>query len=394
MRAVGLPPFGGRKPRRSALSVRRVGPILLFIILVAYGTWFAHVLRSHATAADAAGAADGDDGQPALIAGWRATATSSDEQLEAAVRSSRVEVIAAALLAPKPRALGAEPYARPAEHCNYTAGAPASGNAAYFVTALDAVPLPSCALAGRTIDHEALTISAWVYVNADASSIQTVLANKAAGCEPSRAHHGFALFVNEWETRSQQAWLSWGNDLSGCEELGSEHGSVPLATWTHLAASFEPTDRGGRAHEREALRQRRARRSDGGAVPRTWPRVPQIWQRRRPKTAAGAMTPCGRSRGARAAAAPTERAAQRSRAAVAPRLPCGCRRRSSRAGRRQWLHRAARRPDARLPRRDGRGGGVEGRSRRAAHRLSRRGVHVAGRGERDARRHALDTRAV
>lgn len=215
---------------------------MLLVLFVAYGLWFAHVLRSHASE-EAGEGSRGNDPQE-LAHGANNAAVHGVDKADALPTA---EAVAAALLWPKPRALAdGSSSPRPSDHCNYTAGPPASGSSAHFMTALDAIPLPSCALAGpkSNIDHDALTLSAWVYVDARALSIQTVLANKAAGCEASREHHGFALFVNEWETSSQQAWLSWGNDISGCEELGTARGSVPVAVWTHLAATFSPVEGG------------------------------------------------------------------------------------------------------------------------------------------------------
>ena len=53
---------------------------------------------------------------------------------------------------------------------------------------------------------------------------------------PNQEHYGVALFVNEWNTNSGQLYLSWGNALSGCEELSTPPNSLPPDTWAYVTA--------------------------------------------------------------------------------------------------------------------------------------------------------------
>ena len=67
-------------------------------------------------------------------------------------------------------------------------------------------------------------MSAWVRAEEPAAgkimSMHTIVANKYSGCETDEEHGGFALFINEWNTNSEQLYASWGNKRSGCAALG------------------------------------------------------------------------------------------------------------------------------------------------------------------------------
>lgn len=70
------------------------------------------------------------------------------------------------------------------------------------------------------IERKEMSISAWVKWDGpesegEATSMQTVVSNKDSGCDRNSGHHGFAVFINEWNTNSGQLYLSWGNDQAG-----------------------------------------------------------------------------------------------------------------------------------------------------------------------------------
>ena len=55
-------------------------------------------------------------------------------------------------------------------------------------------------------------VSAWVLWDApqggEVSSMQTLVASKASGCDANEEHYGLSLFVNEWNTNSGPLYLS------------------------------------------------------------------------------------------------------------------------------------------------------------------------------------------
>jgi len=95
----------------------------------------------------------------------------------------------------------------------------------------------------KPLEQQELTVSAWVFVEPPTStevmSIHTIISNKESGCEADSGHYGFAIFVNEWNTNSEQLYLSWGNEISGCEELATEPHTLKPGKWTHIAAVFD-----------------------------------------------------------------------------------------------------------------------------------------------------------
>jgi hypothetical protein len=218
----------------------------LLSLVFAYGGWFLFVLHVHSeveTRVDTVAPST----TPHLVAPVGVAAASAPETAAAAESGAvRARDLAGAAPTSALAALRAKPRSLAGAHCNYTAGPASSGGAAHFLTVGDAVSLNALAVGGgdalaTLAELETLTLSAWVYVDPMATSIQTVLATKASGCAVDEAHMGVALFVHEWETSSQQAWLSWGSAASGCQELGSRVGTVPFGVWTHLAATFEPS---------------------------------------------------------------------------------------------------------------------------------------------------------
>ena len=94
------------------------------------------------------------------------------------------------------------------------------------------------------LDGPELSLSGWVFLlppaPGEVASIQTIASSKASGCAADDSHHGVALFANEWGTNSEQLYASWGNSVSGCEELAAPIGSLPPGRWTFVAATFSP----------------------------------------------------------------------------------------------------------------------------------------------------------
>lgn len=273
---------GRKAPRRGATTVaRRLAPILLLLFFCAYGLWAASVLRSQddtGTAQQKPVPGFGARPEPPLglaaqperfaaatpLAGLRGTAGADprapgSQTRSAAAAAPGADGVARGSATVLPVAQGAvsgrtghpaaapvaalpAESAAPSPRCNYSSSGPPSGTSAEFASEADAITLGLLDGPDRPamLDNQALTLGVWVYVSAGSESIQTVVSSKAAGCDANPSHYGFALFVNEWQTASQQAWLSWGNEHSGCEELGSARQAVPYTTWTHLAAVFEP----------------------------------------------------------------------------------------------------------------------------------------------------------
>ena len=72
-----------------------------------------------------------------------------------------------------------------------------------------------------TFDRDSVSGAAFVYVDgADKSAdIKTVVSNKETGCDVGDARDGYALAVNNWETRDGQLTLEWGDATTGCSEV-------------------------------------------------------------------------------------------------------------------------------------------------------------------------------
>jgi hypothetical protein len=93
-------------------------------------------------------------------------------------------------------------------------------------------------------DFPSMTISAWINVpKATAiSSTNTILGNKASGCEANAEHMGYALVLNSFGTSDRQLILEWGNEKSGCNKLASGEGEghvIEFDKWTHVAATID-----------------------------------------------------------------------------------------------------------------------------------------------------------
>lgn len=101
----------------------------------------------------------------------------------------------------------------------------------------------SLKLPRELVEPSPMTLTAWVLLQeapptGEVMSIQTIAASKHSGCQPDEWHNGIALFVNAWNTDSGQLYLSWGNRLSGCEELSSAGRVIEPGSWAFVSASF------------------------------------------------------------------------------------------------------------------------------------------------------------
>jgi len=78
------------------------------------------------------------------------------------------------------------------------------------------------------------SLSAWVNLDATASNIQTVWANKAAGATAN----GVALFINTFNTTDGKLLLETGNGANGAL-ASTTTGVVPVGSWHHVFASID-----------------------------------------------------------------------------------------------------------------------------------------------------------
>jgi cell division protein FtsN len=111
-----------------------------------------------------------------------------------------------------------------------------------------AVYLDSSASKGAKLsfpyDFPSMTLSAWIYMpQARATNtMNTILGNKASGCETNAERMGYSLYVNSWETSDRQLIFEWGNEQSGCNKLVSGRGEghlIEFDKWTHVAAAID-----------------------------------------------------------------------------------------------------------------------------------------------------------
>jgi hypothetical protein len=78
------------------------------------------------------------------------------------------------------------------------------------------------------------SLSAWVNLDATASNIQTIWANKAAGATAN----GIALFVNTFNTTDGKLLLETGNGVNGALATTAA-GAVPAGGWHHVLAAVD-----------------------------------------------------------------------------------------------------------------------------------------------------------
>jgi len=82
----------------------------------------------------------------------------------------------------------------------------------------------------------AFSVSAWVFVNSSAASIQPVWANKSGGWNSD----GFALYVNAWNTSDEKLVLETGDGTNGAT-AATGPGAVGPGHWHQVAAVVDET---------------------------------------------------------------------------------------------------------------------------------------------------------
>lgn len=88
-----------------------------------------------------------------------------------------------------------------------------------------------------SLDFPSVTLSAWVFLESGGpTQIKTILANRESGCDKDANHHGYALYVNEWDTADLSLNLMWSSDLQACEQLATPQHTIPYDKWTHVGA--------------------------------------------------------------------------------------------------------------------------------------------------------------
>ncbi|KAH8065929.1 GTP binding protein [Aureococcus anophagefferens] len=99
------------------------------------------------------------------------------------------------------------------------------------------------ARASAPLDRDSVSARVRIVDGADKSAdIKTVVSNKETGCDVGDARDGYALAVNNWETRDGQLTLEWGDAATGCRKLASGPRAVVAPDrWTHVAFVLSPT---------------------------------------------------------------------------------------------------------------------------------------------------------
>ena len=105
-------------------------------------------------------------------------------------------------------------------------------------------PLPSAQfmnnqyLEPKAISHNYadVTVSAFIFLSKsdDNVGMKTIVANRAGGCPPHPKRNGYALYVNEWETKDKNLILMWGDTKDGCNRIETGPNRVPLDRWVHV----------------------------------------------------------------------------------------------------------------------------------------------------------------
>jgi hypothetical protein len=93
------------------------------------------------------------------------------------------------------------------------------------------------------MDNSDILIGAWVYLDQmeTEGTMRTVFTNKAPGCEASRDRYGVAMYVNEWETSNHELYVEYGNQISGCNKIGSNGVQLIPKKWYHVAVALVGT---------------------------------------------------------------------------------------------------------------------------------------------------------
>lgn len=93
--------------------------------------------------------------------------------------------------------------------------------------------------AADSFDGEDTMIAAWFYLDPQdkTGSMKTVFGNKGPGCDINPTQHGYAVYVNGWETTDHWLYAEWGGQMSGCHKISSESADVQVkpGTWNHVA---------------------------------------------------------------------------------------------------------------------------------------------------------------
>ncbi len=84
---------------------------------------------------------------------------------------------------------------------------------------------------------DTFTLSAWLNLSPQATSIQTVWANKTGGSNTD----GFALFANSWQTADGRLLLETGNSTSGHLTASPTH-QIQASQWQQLTAVIQRTN--------------------------------------------------------------------------------------------------------------------------------------------------------
>ena len=99
-----------------------------------------------------------------------------------------------------------------------------------------------------SFDFKEITISAWIYL-AKGRDVQmkTILANRYSGCTLNDDHHGFALYVNEWNTEDLSLNLMWSDSFDACKKLSTQKNVISYETWHQVSMIFDSQGESNRA---------------------------------------------------------------------------------------------------------------------------------------------------
>jgi len=95
-------------------------------------------------------------------------------------------------------------------------------------------------LASDALDYHAITLSAWIFLSSTGpQQMRTILANRASGCVQDSLRHGYALYINEWNTGDMSINLNWYDESNACAQLSTPPRTVQAETWHHIGATLE-----------------------------------------------------------------------------------------------------------------------------------------------------------
>ena len=229
------------KPRANkGPSLTRILPIVLLAGFSLYGLWFVPAAWSVKASNEQRSAparrmddvaAPVDAAAPAVVAAAAAAQQGEDEP-----PLQQQPPVVAMQQQPAAKSTPASAAAPASGACDATSAKPPGP----YVGGFNGVQFAELVGEGADLERREMSISAWVRWEGgeagDVASMQTIVANKASGCEANDEHQGLAVFINEWNTDSAQLYLSWGNRRSGCEELSTARNSLPPDTWAFITA--------------------------------------------------------------------------------------------------------------------------------------------------------------